>query len=188
MIFKRLIFGVPVLLSIVSLVAILNVARAIDVSIEGNGAGSNNSANVNQNNQTNVNQNNSANVSNNVDANCNTGGNSASGNTGAGTGVTTGNCEAAVNITNQLNTNITRITCPTCATPTPGASPSPKPNGGAGGPGGNGGGGAAGGGASAGAGQPGVLAATGTSTNLLFALLGLGLVTAGLWQSQKTLR
>src|SRR3990172_2604126 len=126
MIFKRLIFGVPVLLSIVSLVAILNVARAIDVSIEGNGAGSNNKANVNQNN--------SANVSNNVDANCNTGGNSASGNTGAGTGVTTGNCEAAVNITNQLNTNITRITCPTCATPTPGASPSPKPNGGARGP------------------------------------------------------
>src|SRR3989304_6960349 len=173
MIFKRLIFGVPVLLSIVSLVAILNVARAIDVSIEGNGAGSNNSANVNQNNQTNVNQNNSANVSNNVDANCNTGGNSASGNTGSGTGINTGNCSAVVNLTNQLNTNITRITCPTCAIPTPGASPSPKPNGGAGGPGGDGGGGSSSSGGGASAGQPGVLAATGTSTNLLFALLGL---------------
>ena len=190
MIFKRLILAVPILLSIVSLVAILSVASAVDYSIEGNGAGSQNNVNVNQNNQTTVNQNNSANVSNNVDANCNTGGNSASGNTGSGTGINTGNCSAVVNITNQLNTNITRITCPTCAIPTPGASPSPKPNGGVGGPGGNDGGG--GGGSSSGggadAGQPGVLAAAGTSSGLLFALSGLSLVTFGLWQAKRSLR
>src|SRR3990167_4450022 len=114
MIKRRLILFLPVFVSIVSLAAILSVARAVNVTIEGNAAGSNSNVNVNESNQTNINQNNQANVSNNVDVNCDTGGNSASGNTGAGTGISTGDCSSIVNITNQLNKNIANVACPSC--------------------------------------------------------------------------
>src|SRR4030042_5773004 len=159
--FKKFTFLLPVLTVFISLFVILKTSYALNVSIEGNGAGSSNQVNFNQTDQINVNQNNSANVSNNVDVNCNTGGNSASGNTGSGTGVNTGNCAANVNISNKLNTNQPEITCPGCfASPTPKVSPSPKvPP--VGGNGGNGNGDGEGGGA--GAGGPGVLGEAGVA-------------------------
>src|SRR4030042_3428585 len=173
--FNKLTFLLPALIAFISLFVILKTSYGLNVSIEGNGAGSSNQVNVNQTDQLNVNQNNSANVSNNVDVNCNTGGNSASGNTG--------NCTSNVNISNNLNTNQTKITCPGCF-----ASPTPKPipssgvpptggNGGAGG--GNGGGGVGGAGQAAG---PQGLGGAGVAGDTVMFLAGFGILALGLWQ------
>ena len=68
------------------------------------GADSTNNAAVENNNNTDITMNNNANLTNNVYINANTGGNSASMNTGSGT-ISTGNVNVAANIVNMLNNN-----------------------------------------------------------------------------------
>src|SRR3989344_5375227 len=136
-------------------------------------------------------------VKNIVGTQCNTGSNQVSGGNVGNSTINTGDCTAGANVSNQLNTNVTEVTCPTCPrpTPTPGASPAPSvspttpPSGGNGG----GGGGPSGeGGGPSGEGQvapqPQVLAAAGVSQDRLLFLAGFGLIALGLWQAQKVLK
>ncbi len=82
----------------------INPDGSISADNSNTGTGSTNKANSNVNNTSNTEINNNANLTNNVVINANTGGNSASENTGNGT-ISTGNVNAAVNILNILNNN-----------------------------------------------------------------------------------
>ena len=72
----------------------------------GNGAGSTNDIGISQNNTNNLDINNTANVTNNVNIKANTGGNSASYNTGGDSSIETGDVNVAASIMNFINTNI----------------------------------------------------------------------------------
>ena len=84
------------------------------IEISGNGAGSDNWANVSQNTTTAVNQSNNANVTNNVTSNAKTGGNDANFNTGGQVGIRTGNATVNTTVSNVLNSNSAEVDC--CAT------------------------------------------------------------------------
>lgn len=81
------------------------------IEISGNGAGSDNWANVSQNTTTVVNQTNNANVNNNVTSNASTGGNNANFNTGGNTTISTGNATTNTTVTNVLNSNQAEVNC-----------------------------------------------------------------------------
>lgn len=82
-----------------------------EIVISGNGAGSDNSANVTQNSTTNVSQSNTAFVSNNVSSNATTGNNNANFNTGGNVTIGTGNANTTVNVSNDLNKNFADVKC-----------------------------------------------------------------------------
>ena len=84
-------------------------AASTTVQITGNGAGSDNYAQVNQSNTNTVTQSNTANVTNNVTANANTGNNDANFNTGGDVTVHTGAAQTVANVTNTLNSNAAQI-------------------------------------------------------------------------------
>ncbi|MCL4418611.1 hypothetical protein M1146_00750 [Patescibacteria group bacterium] len=81
------------------------------IQISGNGAGSNNYANVTQTSTTSVNQTNNANVTNNVSANADTGDNKAKSNTGGNVTINTGNANITTNVSNTLNSNAAEVKC-----------------------------------------------------------------------------
>lgn len=85
-------------------------ALATTLEISGNGD-SNNEINVDVDQETNVVQDNTANISNDVDVTANTGGNTASRNTGGDVLVDTGNSEADVTISNTANSNVADVEC-----------------------------------------------------------------------------
>jgi len=80
-----------------------------DVWIKGNGAFSDNTANINNGGSTRVRQNNSAYVTNNVENKLTTGFNRANDNTGGDTTVQSGNAHSLVGIDNMLNFNAANI-------------------------------------------------------------------------------
>lgn len=86
-------------------------ALALTVEVSGNGADSDNTANVSVNQSTSINQTNNANISNNVDANANTGGNSANNNTGGDTSINTGDASTKVALNNTANSSKASIGC-----------------------------------------------------------------------------
>lgn len=81
------------------------------IQITGNGAGSNNWANVTQTSTTVVNQSNTAKVTNNVNATADTGDNDANFNTGGNVTVDTGNANITSNVSNTLNANQAQVNC-----------------------------------------------------------------------------
>lgn len=100
-------------------------ASAVELSIEGNAAGSDNTIQINSSQQTTVNQQNQMNVTNDVDANANTGGNSTDNGS-----VETGDASVFVKIKNFFNQNSADVDdcCPEGVTPTPpeaGQTPTP---------------------------------------------------------------
>lgn len=99
-----------VILSIVSL-AITSSVHAEEMVISGNGEGSANNVQINASNTSSVAQNNTASVDNTVAVDANTGGNSASDNTGGNTNIDTGNVDATVNVDNQMNASVAQLGC-----------------------------------------------------------------------------
>ncbi len=81
------------------------VAANITIELSGNGADSNNDANVAQQTNTTVVQNNTANISNNVEATANTGNNDANRNTGGDVSIDTGDADTVVGVSNTVNSN-----------------------------------------------------------------------------------
>jgi hypothetical protein len=75
------------------------------LTISGNGSDSDSNIDVNRDNKTTVNQTNVADVRNNIDVDSDTGGNSASDNTGGDVQVRTGNASTNVEVNNLLNSN-----------------------------------------------------------------------------------
>lgn len=84
---------------------------ATTVVISGNGASSDNFAEVNQNVTTSVTQTNDAFVMNNVDSDATTGGNTADFNTGGEVVIGTGDATSVVDVANSLNTNQAAVSC-----------------------------------------------------------------------------
>src|SRR3989344_2464178 len=125
-------------------------------------------------------------VKNIVGTQCNTGSNQVSGGNVGSSSIDTGDCSAGADVSNQVNTNVVQVGCPTCPTPTPtpGASPAPSaspttpPSGGGG----------AAGPSEQGQAAPQVLAAAGVAQDTLLFLTGFGLLIFGLWQAQKVLK
>ncbi len=181
------------------------VHAQIKLVIDGNGEGSENSAQIIVSQTTTVKQSNTADVTNDANASADTGGNS-------GGNVTTGDASSNVTLNNTFNSNKAYVD-PCCATPTPtpdpggnGSVPTPTPTipGGNGGNGGNDGNGGNGGsssngdgssssssnGAGGGIGGAAVLglAATSSAPNLTRVLLqtaGLLLISAGVTTGYK---
>ena len=79
----------------------------ISVTNSDNGANSVNNATVNETSQNTLTQTNTAKIDNNLNLSANTGGNSASKNTGGDSSITTGDASIVANIVNFVNTNIT---------------------------------------------------------------------------------
>lgn len=84
---------------------------ATDVAISGNGADSDNTANVSVQQNTTVFQTNTADINNSVNATANTGNNTAAKNTGGDTSIKTGDSSTAVNLNNNANSNKGSISC-----------------------------------------------------------------------------
>lgn len=80
-----------------------------NIEITGNGAYTNNDANVNMSNNTTVTQSNTAVVSNNVTSNATTGGNKANDNLTGNVIVKTGDATSVTNIVNDLNKNVADV-------------------------------------------------------------------------------
>ena len=81
------------------------------IEITGNGAESQNTADVSQNSTTEVTQNNDADVTNNVTSNAKTGGNDANLNTGGDVYITTGDASTETIVKNTLNSNSAEVDC-----------------------------------------------------------------------------
>lgn len=104
---------------LLSSVAPMAFAASTSIELSGNGAGSDNTASVNQTSTNTVSQNNVANVTNNVQTNANTGGNSSNFNTGNGsTTVDTGDANVTTNVSNDLNKNVADDSNCNCASST----------------------------------------------------------------------
>jgi hypothetical protein len=84
-------------------------ASSADVEISGNGADSDNEANLGLTTETKVFQNNVAEIKNRIDADSSSGGNEANKNTGGDVKVETGNATTGVLIMNKANSNIAEI-------------------------------------------------------------------------------
>lgn len=95
----------------VLLQAMAPLSFASTIEISGNGAGSDNTANVKQTSTTTVNQSNNADVTNKVEAKAKTGNNDANFNTGGNVTVDTGDAEATATVTNNLNSNVAQVDC-----------------------------------------------------------------------------
>ena len=127
---------------------------AVDISVSGNAAGSQNNVSIDQGSTQTVQQGNSGTVDNNINATANTGGNNVSGNSNGNNIIKTGDSTIKTTVTNQLNSNNAQVTCSNCATPTvqptqaPQPTATPAPSGDGGGNGGNGGNGSGNGGSS----------------------------------------
>jgi hypothetical protein len=108
---NRLLIRVATGLSTAALVAssFVGPALALDVEISGNGANSDNTANVAVSNSTTVNQSNVANISNDVDVDADTGRNDANGNTGGNVSIDTGDATANVGVSNTANSNVANV-------------------------------------------------------------------------------
>lgn len=76
-----------------------------DVTVSGNGAGSQNQVKLYDTNDTSVHQDNHANVNNNVDSNSNTGGNKANSNTGGTVTIWSGSANTTTNVKTTANAN-----------------------------------------------------------------------------------
>lgn len=107
-------------------IALLTRAHAVDISIQGNGTGSQNSVTIQDTHESAVIQGNNTTINNKVDANASTGNNTVSGNNGPG-GIKTGDATTNVNIQNIGNTNTTKEQCCTTTSPTSGPSPTHAP-------------------------------------------------------------
>ena len=81
----------------------------LNVKISGNGAKSDNDANVRVANRTWVDQNNYAKIKNDVDVDSDTGKNDANGNTGGSVSITTGNSSSDVAVSNTANKNVATV-------------------------------------------------------------------------------
>ncbi len=86
-----------------------NCTGDTSVKIAGNGADSENTANVDVANKTSVVQANDADVRNNISVDSNTGGNKAGKNTGGDVDITTGDSDVTVDVTNAVNQNVAKI-------------------------------------------------------------------------------
>jgi hypothetical protein len=86
-------------------------AKAIEIVISDNGAGSDNEVSVEVTQETTVEQTNEANVENEVDIDSNTGGNETSGNTGDDVVIVTGDVESEVFVENSLNQSSVDAEC-----------------------------------------------------------------------------
>lgn len=108
--FKKQIFSVLTAGSMVLNVSVPAFASTT-IEISGNGAKSENYANVEQENTQKISQENTANVTNTVDTDANTGDNEANYNTGGDVGIQTGDAKVKVNVSNDLNRNAASINC-----------------------------------------------------------------------------
>jgi len=81
----------------------------VEVKVAGNGAESDNDANVTVATDNSIVQNNEANVVNNVESNLNTGGNKAKYNTGGDVSIETGNAKGVVDLSTKVNKNVAEI-------------------------------------------------------------------------------
>jgi hypothetical protein len=111
------------LISLIFLAGVLALSssgvRAEELSIVGNGSGTQNSVTVNSGSSLNLYQQNSADISTRINASAETGGNSASGGTGGAT-IQTGDSTIDIKVTNILNSNLNQVNCcDPSATPTP---------------------------------------------------------------------
>jgi hypothetical protein len=79
---------------------------SLDVTISGNGADSDNKANVDVTSSNAISQENNANVMNDVDVDASTGYNEANKNTGGDTSIDTGDSDVTVGVTNKANSNV----------------------------------------------------------------------------------
>lgn len=86
-------------------------AAATNITISGNGAGSNNTANVTNNSNTTVNQTNNQTVTLNVSVKAHTGKNEANNNTGGDVEIITGEANATSNITITGGNNTANVAC-----------------------------------------------------------------------------
>ncbi|GEM_PF-3065696 len=165
-----------------------NSVWGINVTVQGNGAGSNNTVNATVTKDKSSSQSNSSSFKNNIPVSCQTGDNSVSGNTGNGGTITTGDCSADLNITNNANTNKATIKC--CGVggvnpPTPGVPGTPSNPGSSTSSSSSSssqGGGSVGGAAAS---NPQVLAATGEKEASILGLTGLFSLSIGVWQLRK---
>lgn len=111
-----------ILLFIISSCLVLSpFVSARELEIVGNSPSSQNSITIQSGSSININQNNQGDISTNIDAQATTGGNSASGNTGADTTIVTGDSGIDIQVKNFLNSNFIQLDC--CD---PTSSPSPS--------------------------------------------------------------
>lgn len=104
-----------VLLCIIGALLFTVNSYAVELNVSGNGAGSDNSVNINSSNTTTLNQSNQGSVTNDVNAGANTGGNNTDGGS-----VNTGGANIFVKIKNLFNSNTADVDCcPQGASPTP---------------------------------------------------------------------
>jgi len=82
-----------------------------EITINGNGADSNNDVIVELENETEINQNNTANFTNNIDGDSNTGDNDANKNTGGDVEITTGDADVSATVNNSANQNWAEVDC-----------------------------------------------------------------------------
>lgn len=82
---------------------------AVNVTVSGNGATSDNNVDVIKSNELFLNQDNNAHVNNKINANASTGKNDSSFNTGGASITVTGNAESKVNVDNKANANIAEV-------------------------------------------------------------------------------
>ena len=86
-------------------------ARAVELVISENGAGSESEVQISQETQTNVTQTNEANIANDVNVSANTGENEASGNTGGNVAVSTGDVNENLVVENSVNSSVVETDC-----------------------------------------------------------------------------
>jgi len=90
-------------------------AETINVEVSGNGAGSENQANIEVKTETVVQSTNTADIANNVEIDSNTGGNTANGNTGGEVQIQTGDSTTNLDLGNNINNqNLDISSCPGC--------------------------------------------------------------------------
>ncbi|KKT58494.1 MAG: hypothetical protein UX91_C0006G0032 [Candidatus Amesbacteria bacterium GW2011_GWB1_47_19] len=114
-----------IIIFVVFLLTLSGISRLVfaqELTITGNGGGSENSIVVQSGSSINVRQGNSIDVVNDIKSSANTGGNSASGNSGNAV-IQTGDATTEVDIKNFFNTNFVKTDC--CATPAPEITPDP---------------------------------------------------------------
>jgi len=84
------------------------------VTVSGNGADSNNDANVTVNTSKSIYQTNTANIQNNVNISSNTGDNTANKNTGGDVSIETGDANVSSSVSNSANSNVANVSCGGC--------------------------------------------------------------------------
>ncbi len=95
--------------------SVASVAFGTTVTVTGNGADSNNTANVNVTTSKTIYQTNTADIQNNVTINANSGDNSANKNTGGDVSIDTGDANVSSSVSNSANSNAASLSCGGCA-------------------------------------------------------------------------